>query len=188
MAALIAAIRLLSGINRWNLELCRVTAITLAAAIAVVVAAGVFWRYVLNDAISWSEELSKFLMLWLVFVGAPIGLRFGDHVAIEMLPNMLPARLRAAVFAIVAAIVAVFVGALMVVSFSFAWNGRTQVAIAIGDISMFWIFAAIPFGSASMLLVAAQLLLESIADLVRPGARPEDAFHARYHDLLRDLG
>lgn len=188
MAVLIAAIRLLSRINRWNLELCRVAAIMLAATIAVVVAGGVFWRYVLNDALSWSEELAKFMMLWLVFVGAPIGLRFGDHVAIEMLPNLLPPRLRAAVFALVMAIVAVFVAALMVVSFSFAWNGRTQVAIAIGDISMFWIFAAIPFGAASMLLVALQIFLERLADIVRPGARPEDPFHARHHDLLRDLG
>lgn len=183
-----AVIRGLSLANRANLEVCRISAILLAAGIAAVVAAGVFWRYVLNDALSWYEELAKFMMLWLVFVGAPIALRLGDHVAIQMLPNALPPRARALLMIVVSLVIAWFCLMLTIQSHAFAWNGRSQVAIAIGDISMYWIFVSIPFGAASMLLVAVQQTLEQIADLIAPGQGPKDGFVVKYEPLLRDLG
>jgi len=172
-------ISLLSHINRVNLAACRLASIFLCGAIAVIVAAGVFFRYVLNDSLSWAEELSKFCMLWLVFVGAPIALRIGNHIAIEILPGALPERPAALLRTAVMALVIAFLAVLLWKSWGFAANGWTQTAIAIGDISMFWIFVSIPVGSASMLLVAAQLLLEQLLR-VFGGTPPADAFTRRY--------
>lgn len=188
MAWLIATIRVLSAVNRVNLEFCRVAAVLLVAAIAAVVAAGVFWRYVLNDALAWSEELAKFMMLWLVFVGAPIALRLGDHVAIQMLPNALSPRLRSALMVALSVVIALFCAMLTVKSAEFTWNGRRQVAIAIGDVSMFWIFVSIPFGAASMLLVAIQQAFEYLVDMIAPTRCPIDGFVGKYEAQLRDLG
>ena len=59
------AIRLLSVINAIQLGAFRWGAMFLVLAIAAIVAAGVFFRYALNDSLSWSEELAKYAMLWL---------------------------------------------------------------------------------------------------------------------------
>ena len=188
MKWLVKVIRALSFINRMSLEVCRIAAISLAAGIAVVVAAGVFWRYGLNDSLSWYEELAKFMMVWLVFVGAPVALRVGDHVSIQLFPNMLPHRLRSAPWVAISIVIIWFCVILAIQSFQFAWNGRTQVAIAIGDVSMFWIFVSIPFGAAVMLLIAAQQALENLVNVIVPGSREIDAFEEKYGPELRDLG
>ncbi|MEM7774673.1 MAG: TRAP transporter small permease [Pseudomonadota bacterium] len=172
-------IAVLSRLNRVNLELCRVASILLCGAIVGIVAAGVFFRYVLNDSLSWAEELSKFCMLWLVFVGSPIALRAGNHIAIEILPGALPERMAAILRTMVMAIVITFLFILIWKSWGFAANGWNQTAIAIGDVSMFWIFVAIPVGSASMLLVAVQLFFEHLTR-VFGGTPPVDPFLVRY--------
>lgn len=90
MNALAAVLAALGGANRATLLVCRYATMGLVGGIAVVIAASVFWRYALNDALSWSEEVAKYMMIWMVFTGAPIALRQGGHVAIEVLPNVLP--------------------------------------------------------------------------------------------------
>lgn len=42
----------------------------LIAAVTVLGVAQVFWRYVLNSSLVWSEELIRLLFVWLIFVGA----------------------------------------------------------------------------------------------------------------------
>ncbi len=90
MKALSAAIGFMRGTNRGVLIGCEWLTVGLLAAITVIVCAGVFWRYVLNDALAWGEETSKFLMVWMVFAASPIALARGSHAAIEVLPDVLP--------------------------------------------------------------------------------------------------
>lgn len=180
MRALDAVIAVLARVNRPILETCRLAALALVIAIASVVAAGVFWRYVLNDSLSWYEEMAKFMMVWLVFMGAPVALRLGGHISIEMLPEALPPRMSALLWLIVTLIVAWCCWMLTYYGFRFAWNGRTQTAIAIGNVSMLWIFASIPLGAAVMLLVSVQQALEHLANAIRPGSYNGDAF-VRHH-------
>jgi TRAP-type C4-dicarboxylate transport system permease small subunit len=155
--------RLLHVGNRALLLVCKVATIGLVLAIASVICAGVFYRYVLSDALSWSEEIAKFLMVWMTFTGAPIALREGGHVAIGLLPNALPARLRQAAqlatFLIILGLMAVFVhqGAV------FAWNARMQIAATLTfGFSLFWIFVAIPVGGALMFCIALEFALRAL--------------------------
>ena len=175
-------------INRIILEVCRYTAISLTIGIAVIVAAGVFWRYVLNDSLTWSEELAKFFMVWLVFVGAPIALRVGDHVAIHIFPDALPSRLRSILMVFISLLIVWFCYILTIESSAFAWNARTQVLIAIGDFSMLWIFASIPFGAIAMLMFSSQQTLEHLQNALHPGSAKIDPFQEKYGAILRDIG
>ena len=94
------AIRLLSVINAIQLGAFRWGAMFLVLAIAAIVAAGVFFRYALNDSLSWSEELAKYAMLWLVFLGAPIALRLGAHPNIEIVISRFPSKVTRVILAI----------------------------------------------------------------------------------------
>lgn len=174
-----AAAGLLGAINRLTLELCRLALVLLVAGIAVVVAAGVLWRYGFNNSLSWTEELSKAMMLWMVFTGAPIALRLNDHVAIEIVPNLLPRRLRAALQVIIMALVVTFLWVLTRRSIDLTLNGMNQMAVMLGDISMAWIIGAVPFGAAVMLLVAVQVLIERIVLLLGGEPRPDSFLRHR---------
>jgi TRAP-type transport system small permease protein len=64
--------------------------VLLAAQMTVVVLVGVFWRYVLNDALAWAEELARYTMIWMSWLGGGLALRRGGHLAAEFAIDRLP--------------------------------------------------------------------------------------------------
>ena len=180
-------IKALSRLNRWQLEIFRYSTMFMVVLIACVIAAGVFFRYVLNDSLSWSEELAKYAMLWMVFLGAPIALRTGGHPNIEILLNLVPRKFSIFVKAFVYGGVLFFCGFLTLKSHDFAWNGRTQVAISVGDLSMYYIFVSIPVGMASMSLVSLQLFLEHVHEVFTSVPQRDDQLQTQYKSILDEF-
>lgn len=66
----------------------------LVAAIVGITLAAVWWRYVLNSPLSWTEQLSRILFVWVTFLGAAVLYRRGLHIAVDLLVEALPQRLR----------------------------------------------------------------------------------------------
>lgn len=56
------------------------------------IAAQVFWRYVLNDSIQWTEPASVMIMGWFIFLGAAVGIREGYHLSFDVLLYVIPDR------------------------------------------------------------------------------------------------
>ena len=56
------------------------------------IAAQVFWRYVLNDSIVWTEPASVMVMGWFIFLGAAVGIREGYHLSFDILLYVIPHR------------------------------------------------------------------------------------------------
>ena len=160
-------VRLFERINAATLGACKWLTILLVALITIVVIAGVHWRYVLNDALSWTEETAKFLMVWMVFTGAPIALAHGNHAAIDALPAALPSRARQALFGLIYLLVMFFVSVLVYQGWQFAWNARIQATPTTG-VSMLYVFACMPIGGAVMFLIALELWLKSLMGIWRP--------------------
>jgi len=50
----------------------------------------VFLRYIFNYAIIWSEEFSRLLFVWIIMLGAALGLSHGKHMVIKFVPQRLP--------------------------------------------------------------------------------------------------
>ncbi len=62
--------------------------------IVTVVTGQVIWRYVFNNSLSWSEELSRYLFAWLIFVGASIAVKENTHIRVDIIFNHLDAARR----------------------------------------------------------------------------------------------
>lgn len=60
------------------------------AAMVVLVFGNVVLRYAFNDGITVSEELSRWLFVWLIFMGTVIGLRERGHLGVDSLVQRLP--------------------------------------------------------------------------------------------------
>ena len=76
--------RVLVATNRWLL-------IILLLAMACIVFANVVLRYTANSGITVSEELSRWLFVWLTFMGAVVALREHGHLGTDGLVSRLPA-------------------------------------------------------------------------------------------------
>jgi TRAP-type C4-dicarboxylate transport system permease small subunit len=149
------------------LALCKWLTIVLLAAMLGIEILAVFCRYALSNALPWPEEVTKWLMVWMTFTGSPIALRIGAHAAIEILPSYL--RGRAFQFLVVAVQLAVITLMLVLIKegIELTWIARIQVGSAT-RISYAYIYAAIPFGSAIMLLVSVKTAVRALQGVVSP--------------------
>lgn len=172
-------LRLLASCNGVLLGVCRYLSMAIVAAIAVIVIAAVVFRYGFNDSLSWAEDAAKFLMVWMTFIGAPLGFKHGAHVSCDLLPPGLPPGVLRFIRAIVWVIVIFVMVILTGTGWIFAWNGRPQVALTVGDISMFWIFVCMPIGAALMALVALEQLLRVLLGEPELGAVEEEQISTR---------
>lgn len=68
------------------------TVIILGLAIILLVVAQVVFREVLNASLTWSEETSRLCLVWLVFLGAAIACREGEHINVTALTDKLSGR------------------------------------------------------------------------------------------------
>ncbi len=59
-------------------------------ALGIVVFAQFFFRYFLNMPLGWTEELARYLMISVTFLGLPVVTRRGEHIAIDMFVGMVP--------------------------------------------------------------------------------------------------
>lgn len=71
----------------------RIVEWTVVALFLVMIAVGsaqVFNRFILNQSLSWSEELQRYLHIWIVYLTIPIAYRKGMHIGMETLKRRFP--------------------------------------------------------------------------------------------------
>ena len=89
--------RLLDGIGTVERGLGIALILFIVAAITV----QVFSRYLLGRPIAWVEESATYAFIWMVFVGAGVGLKEGRHILVATFGSRLPPRLAAALRTVV---------------------------------------------------------------------------------------
>ena len=117
----------------------------------------------------WTEELSRFLFIWMIMLGSMIGVREGTHFVVDVLPD-LPPRADAALqivsnlFVLVFALVFVWWGVEFV---RFGWNQTSELA----DLPMGFIFVAWPLAGLTWVLFLGEAFVESFRVLAGKAGR-----------------
>jgi TRAP-type C4-dicarboxylate transport system permease small subunit len=135
----------------WLLAANRWAVIVMMAVMAVLVFANVVSRYLLNYSIVWVEEITRYLMVWVGFLGSGLVLRYGAHIAVDTFQDLLPERAARAVRMVIVVLLAGLFAAMTWLGIryvGFAWDQETPV--------LNWrtgvIYLAVPIGSALMLV------------------------------------
>ena len=119
----------------------------------------------------WTEEMARFLFIWMVMLGAMIGVRDGSHFECDVWPELKP---RANALLHVVSMVLVLVFALVFVWYGFrfvqfGWSQSSELA----DMPMAWIFVAWPLTGVTWLLFGFERLradLRVVVDGPGPGS------------------
>ena len=126
----------------------------------------------------WTEEMARFLFIWMVMLGAMIGVRDGTHFEVDVWPDLKPRTnavlaLISMLFVLGFALIFVWYGIKFV---QFGWNQTSELA----DLPMPFIFIAWPLTGLTWLLFGLERLRNDI-HLIRFGV-------ARDTERQRDLG
>ena len=117
------------------------------AAMSIIVFIQVVFRFVIKSSLPWSEEASRYLLVWTAFLGGAYGVRQGAHIGIEAFSLLLPKKAQKVlnIIVMVASIV------LCAVIFKFGLD-IVQTQLSKGQLSpamripMGYMYAAIPIG------------------------------------------
>ncbi len=123
----------------------------------------IFLRYVVNKSVSWSEEVSRWFFIWIIYFGCMLGAREDKHIRVTVQLNKLPVKIQKIVITIGDIIWTVFslvmgtLGVMMVAEmFEFPIRSNTT------GINMVAIYAIIPL---SFITMAAWVIVNMIRRL-----------------------
>jgi TRAP-type transport system small permease protein len=135
----------------------------LLVAMSLIVFGNVICRYFLDFSLGWYEEISRFLLLWLVFLGAVIALIKGDHLSIDLLKPFFSPR--------VCRMTAVLTDLLMLLALAIMFQGAWEMAI--DSLQSGWEASSVPIpygwvymvGPVSAALMFVQTLIKTTGDI-----------------------
>jgi TRAP-type C4-dicarboxylate transport system permease small subunit len=108
-----------------------------------------FTRYALNDSASWTEEIARYFLVAIVFIGAAIGVRKNNHIQVDYLYRVLPARPMRVVATVVDAVRIGFLGICAVLTWQLIGRiGASRMAVV--DLPMGLVYGAVLLGFAAM--------------------------------------
>jgi TRAP-type C4-dicarboxylate transport system permease small subunit len=136
--------------------------ITLVAVMTVVVFLQVVYRYVLTQPLHWSEELARYLFVWLSILGATLGLQKRGHFGLDFFYRMFPDKGRRILQFLIYLLMGSVILVILVQGIKLVQITVLQESPAIG-ISMGWAYACLPVGA---VLMAIHLLVISLKDTV----------------------
>jgi TRAP-type transport system small permease protein len=107
----------------------------------------------------WTEELSRFLFIWMVMLGAMIGIREHAHFEVDVWPELSPKgiallRIISDIFVLILALVFVWWGIKFV---RFGWDQLSELA----ELPMPWIFLAWPLAGITWVIFLGESFVDS---------------------------
>ena len=132
------------------------------------IALGIFWllgltvlyqfvtRYVLNDSAAWTEEIARYLLVGVVFVGAAIGVVKNNHIQVDFFYRHMPRAMgRVLSMAVDVLRTAFFVAAVVMTVQMMLKIGSSSMTIV--DLPMNVVYSVCLFGFAAMLVRSIQV-------------------------------
>ncbi|MBL0379530.1 MAG: TRAP transporter small permease [Desulfofustis sp. PB-SRB1] len=148
-------------IFRWFDRLINWFLALLMAAMVVIIAAQVWYRFVLNDPLSWSEEAGRYLFVWISFVGAAAGVRYQVHLGIDLLSKILPAAYYRYAVIVVNLLIQIFLVLIIYWGFKILDIIQFQQSPSM-NISMRYPYMAVPVGAILMLINSVRVTVATV--------------------------
>jgi TRAP-type C4-dicarboxylate transport system permease small subunit len=111
----------------------------------------------------WTEEMARFLFVWMIMIGSMVGIRDGSHFDVDLWPELPPRanallRIVADLFVLVMALVFIWYGIRFV---QFGWDQTSELA----ELPMVWIFAAWPMAGFTWVVFLGERFLANLGIL-----------------------
>lgn len=117
----------------------------------------VFFRYALGSSLSWTEELSRFLLIWLVLIAAAAEVGRAAHITVNIVVDLLPGVARRVIELVNLVLMLAFAAIMTVYGFKLVGLTMSQHATTL-PLWMGQVYLAIPVGGILMMINLLRLL------------------------------
>lgn len=125
--------------------------VALVTVMSVVVFLQVLYRYFLSQPLYWSEELARYVFVWIALLGAALSVRKKGHFGMDYLHMKLPAAARGWITGFIYCAMGIVILVLLANGILLVQKTVDQESPAM-QISMGWAYACLPIGAALMLI------------------------------------
>ena len=139
----------------------RVVLVILMITMLVDMMLGVFFRYVVGQALSWSEEVGTLCLIWMTFVGGAIGITRGSHFAMQLLLDTLRPKAQRMLRTAIALLIMLFGLVLTPYALDLTIRNSTSITPGLG-LNLAVQYASAFVGGVLMICYAGALALEAI--------------------------
>jgi len=117
------------------------------AAMSVIIALQVVMRYAFQSSLSWSEEIARYLFIWLIYIGISYGAKKSAHISVTATDLFLTPRGQGKVKLLASVIFLIFA----VCIFYYGWEVCSKIArlgqkSAALELNMWLVYLAVPTG------------------------------------------
>ena len=131
-------------------RICGAFCVVCFATMTIIAILGVFFRYVMQSPFMWTEEIARYLMVWMGFTAISVALRQDRHIRVEVLPKILPPKAVKAASYVVDAMIAFFF--IVLLGQGYLMTVGNIMTASTFRLSMSWILAAVPLAAALTLI------------------------------------
>lgn len=120
---------------RWLQQAEEIVALSIVGLIAALIGLQVVFRYLLNEPLAWTEELSQYSLICLTFVAGAAVLKRGQHYSIDAFVNLMPPAARIAAARLVSGVIVLLMLGLAYYSFQIGqiYSGTHTVVLRIPE-------------------------------------------------------
>ncbi|MGI6286648.1 TRAP transporter small permease [Neomoorella humiferrea] len=149
--------QILDKLARWLVQIT-------VAVMAITVTFQVIWRYFLKNPIIWAEELARYGLVWMTFIGAAVALKTGQLACVDLLVSKLPHRWQKGISFIVTIVNSLLLAFLLYYSIQMVNlpSVTNQKSPAL-RLPMNYVYLGIPLGMGLMLIQSLLQLVNSIS-------------------------
>jgi TRAP-type transport system small permease protein len=115
----------------------------------------VFTRYIVNYVPSWSEEIPRYLLVWITYLGAALAIKFKEHISLDVFFNLMPLKARQVGYLLLNGLIAI-VATIMVIYGIGLLNHFGDDKMESIALTNFWLYLVMPISGTLMLLYLAQ--------------------------------
>lgn len=137
---------------------------TMLGVMTVTISALVFTRYVLDYSFPWAEELTRYLLVWLVMLAVAVNQFRNENIRVDFIVALAPERLRALIYLIHRLLIIWFSFILIYYGWTMAQNMTITHSAALG-LSMRIPYLAIPVGAVLLALFSLANLIDDIREM-----------------------
>lgn len=128
-----------------------VSSVIIVCVICLTVLFQVLSRFIFKVPLSWTEELSRFALIWLTFVAASVALREDGHFAVDVIAHRLSDAAKKRYRSVVLLVMLVYLSVIFYTGLQIVPVAHMQESAAL-DVHMSYVYLSIPVGAGLMIL------------------------------------